>query len=70
MKRLDKLLILLSLKNKNHVFKNLDGEKVKSAMKYTLKRYDYNCSYYGDPYPYDWYSSGLEDLNRTKKWAA
>ncbi|MDA8793428.1 hypothetical protein N9N67_09285 [Bacteriovoracaceae bacterium] len=59
MKRLTRLIIYLKFKNNNHVFKNLDGEKVKNTKKNTLKRDGYNTSYYGDPYTYDWYNSEL-----------
>ena len=31
-------------------------------------RPEYNCSYYGDPYEYDWYNSYWDDFPRRKRW--
>jgi hypothetical protein len=68
MNRLDKLLIHLRLRNNNHVFQNLDGKEVKNSKENVLKREDYNCSYHGDLYAYDWYNSEFEDPNWRKRW--
>lgn len=67
MKRLNRLLIHLNLKHDNHVFKNMDEEKVKKNDS-TLKRDSFNSSYYGDPYAYDWYNSEFEDLDWRRRW--
>jgi hypothetical protein len=53
----------LNLKNNLHVYKNLDGEKIKNPNRKTLRRDYYNSSYYGDPYAYDFNNSELKDLS-------
>jgi hypothetical protein len=68
MKRLKRLLVYLNLKNNIHVFKNLDGEKIKNPNRNTLRRDCYNSSYYGDPYAYDWYNSEFKDLDWRRRW--
>ena len=68
MKRLNRLLIFLNLKKNTHVIKKLDGEKVKNPNRNNLKRDDYNTSYYGDPYVYDWYNPEFDDFDRRRRW--
>jgi hypothetical protein len=61
--------IHLNLKNNNHVFQNLDGEKTKnSENEIIMGKNNFNTSYDEDPYAYDWYNSEFEDFDWRRRW--
>ena len=71
MKYVNKLLIYLRLKNGKNVFQSLDGSKVdleifKKTIRCNLLTKKFNSSYYGGPYPYDWYSPEFAALKVRK----
>lgn len=73
MKYVNKLLIYLRLKNGKNVFQSLDGRKVnletlKKTIRCNLLTKKFNSSYYGGPYPYDWYSPRVCSSKGKKNW--
>ncbi len=62
MKYIKNLLIYLKLKSKKNILPFLNGLEVdfvifENSLTSNFRRKKFNSSYYGDPYPYDWYSS-------------
>lgn len=72
MNYVNKLLIYLRQKNGKNVIQSLEGSKVdlveilKKTIRCNLLTKKFNSSYYGGPYPYDWYSPEFAALKVRK----